>query len=104
MPLHSFKFPIHEQTPEDVVQGKEHENTKPQKKNIKTKHQKKNKKQKHQKNNTVNNIVTMFSANAAGCVTKTQSLMDNIKKLDAAIITLQETHFVKKGKLSEKLE
>ena len=45
----------------------------------------------------------MFSANVAGCGSKTKSLMNNIKKLDAAIVTLQETHFGKKGKLNDKL-
>ena len=45
----------------------------------------------------------MFSANAAGCVRKIESLMDNIKHTDAAVVTLQETHFKKKGKLNDKL-
>ena len=31
-----------------------------------------------------------------------QSLVDNVKNIDAAIITLQETHFNKKGKINEK--
>ena len=46
----------------------------------------------------------MFSANAAGCGNKIQSLVNNIGELEAAIVTLQETHFVKKGKLNEKLK
>ena len=95
MSLHSLKFSLHEQTPEDVVKCKQYANKQ---------NPKKYKQTKPRKTNNVHNVVKMFSANAAGCVTKTQSLIDNIKKLDAAIITMQETHFVKKGKLSEKLE
>jgi len=93
--LHSLKFSLDEQTSEDVVKCKQYANKQ---------NPKKYKQTKPRKTNNVSNVVKMFSANAAGCVTKTQSLIDNIKKLDAAIITMQETHFVKKGKLSEKLE
>ena len=45
-----------------------------------------------------NENVTIFSNNAAGLVTKTQSLKSEIKSLKAAIFTIQETHFNKKGK------
>jgi len=47
--------------------------------------------------------VKIFSANAAGCKNKIESLLHNINKLDAAIVTVQETHFDRKGKLNEKL-
>ena len=46
----------------------------------------------------------MFSANAAGCVGKIESLVNNVNKIGAGIITLQETHFKRKGNLNEKLE
>ena len=53
--------------------------------------------------NKVNQLVHMFSANAAGCAKKTKSLVNTIRKLDAAIVTLQETHFTRKGKLNSEL-
>ena len=45
----------------------------------------------------------IFSANCAGCENKTQSLIDYINHIGAGIITLQETHFKRKGKLNKKL-
>ena len=45
----------------------------------------------------------IFSANAAGCIGKIQSIVNNVNHLGGGIITLQETHFKKKGKLREKL-
>ena len=45
----------------------------------------------------------MFSANAAGCQNKMESLLNNINELDAAIVTLQETHYTRKGKLNSEL-
>ena len=54
--------------------------------------------------NKVNKLVHMFSANAAGCANKMKSLVNNIKTLDAAIVTLQETHFLRKGKLNSELD
>ena len=45
----------------------------------------------------------IFSANCAGCANKIQSLIDNVTHLDAGLITLQETHFKRKGKLNNKL-
>ena len=46
--------------------------------------------------------VPIFSANGAGCISKIQSIVNNVNHLGAGIITLQETHFKKKGKLREK--
>ena len=65
---------------------------------------KKYKTTKSKKRNCVNKVVKMFSANAAGCGNKIQSLVNNVGELEAAIVTLQETHFVKKGKLNDKLK
>ena len=45
----------------------------------------------------------IFSANGAGCISKVQSIVDNINNINAGIVTLQETHFKKKGKLNSKL-
>ena len=42
----------------------------------------------------------MFSANAAGIKFKTQSLKNEIKASNAAVFTIQESHFSKKGKLN----
>ena len=48
--------------------------------------------------------VPIFSANCAGAVNKIQSLVNNVIHLGAGIITLQETHFQKKGRLNGKLK
>ena len=40
----------------------------------------------------------MFSTNAAGLKSKVQSLKNEIKCTNAAVFTVQETHFPKKGK------
>ena len=45
----------------------------------------------------------IFSPNGAGCISKIQSIVDNINNIKAGIVTLQETHFKKKGKLNSKL-
>jgi hypothetical protein len=47
--------------------------------------------------------VPIFSANGAGCINKIQSIVDNIKHTGAGILTLQETHFTRKGKLNNKI-
>ena len=41
----------------------------------------------------------MISANAQGLKSKVESLKSEIKYLNAAIFTIQESHFMKKGKL-----
>ena len=41
----------------------------------------------------------MFSTNAAGLKFKLQSLKNEIKRVNASIFTVQETHFAKKGKV-----
>ena len=46
--------------------------------------------------------VPIFSANGAGVVTKIQSLFNSVNTLQLGIITLQETHFKRKGKLYKK--
>ena len=48
--------------------------------------------------NKVNSLkqVPIFSANGAGCISKIQSIVDNINNIKAGIVTLQETHFKKK--------
>ena len=48
--------------------------------------------------------VPVFSANGAGCINKIQSIVNNINVLGAVIVTLQETHFKRKGKLNKKIE
>ena len=45
----------------------------------------------------------IFSANCAGAVNKTHSLVNNVIHIGAGVITLQETHFQRKGKLNNKL-
>ena len=45
-----------------------------------------------------NQSFVMFSTNAAGLKSKVQSLKNEIKSVNAAIFTVQETHFPKKGK------
>ena len=54
------------------------------------------------KNNVVQNV-PIFSANCAGLVNQIQSLENNVTHLGAGIITLQETHFKRKGRLNDKL-
>ena len=54
------------------------------------------------KNNVVQNV-PIFSANCAGLVNKIQSLVNNVTHLGAGVITLQETHFKRKGRLNDKL-
>jgi hypothetical protein len=94
---------------------------------IKTENQIKNKKYKNQiktitKQNQINNnktrknitkrgpgkykekIVPIFSANGAGCLSKVQSIVDNVTHIGVGIITLQETHFKVKGKMNSKLK
>ena len=44
-------------------------------------------------------ILTMFSTNAAGLKCRLESFKDEIRKSNAAIFTIQESHFRKKGKL-----
>ena len=51
----------------------------------------------------VTKCVPIFSANGAGVVTKVQSLLHNISELGVGLITLQETHFTRKGKLNGKI-
>ena len=43
--------------------------------------------------------LNIISTNAAGLKFKGQSLKNEIKSLNAAIFTVQETHFAKKGKI-----
>ena len=93
MPLQSWGFyPRPEQ--EDNIEEKDLTNPKQYKKC--TTKSKKNNNPKH------DTVIKILSANAAGCANKTQSLVNNVNKLDAAIVTLQETHFTKKGKLNDK--
>ena len=47
--------------------------------------------------------VPIFSASGAGVVTKIQSLVNNVESLGAGIITLQDTHFKRKGILNGKI-
>ena len=75
---------------------KNHKTIKPNK-NSKTKNQKRKKKS----NNAVQSVA-IFSANCAGCANKVQSSVNNVNHLNAGIITLQETHFKRKGKLNNK--
>ena len=49
------------------------------------------------------NSVPIFSANGAGVITKIQNLVNNVESLGAGIITLQETHFKRKGILNGKI-
>ena len=44
-------------------------------------------------------LLKIFSTNAAGLKLKIQSLKNEINTTNAAIFTVQETHFAKKGKL-----
>ena len=46
----------------------------------------------------------IFSANCAGCANKVQSLINNVNHIGAAIFTLQETHFKRKGRLNSKFD
>ena len=50
------------------------------------------------------NAIPIFSANGAGLVNKIQSLVHNVTQLGAGVITIQETHFKKKGRLHTKLK
>ena len=70
-------------------------------KNIKSKHTVVTKR--GNENKSLHNV-PIFSANGAGCISKIQSIVDNINHLRAGIITLQETHFTRKGKLNQKLK
>ena len=45
----------------------------------------------------------IFSANCAGTVNKIHSLVNNVIHKGAGVITLQETHFQRKGKFNNKL-
>ena len=45
-------------------------------------------------------FLSVFSTNAAGLKSKILNCKNEIKHFDAAIFTIQETHFVKKGKFS----
>ena len=45
--------------------------------------------------------VPIFSANGAGCINKIPSIIDNINHLGAGIVTLQETHFKRNGKIPD---
>ena len=47
--------------------------------------------------------VPIFSANGAGVINKLQSLVNIVNTLEVGIITLQETHFKRKGKLNGKI-
>ena len=47
--------------------------------------------------------VPILSANGAGCISKIQSIIDDVYHLAAAIVTLQETLFQRKGKFNGKL-
>ena len=58
---------------------------------------------KNQRKTKVTKSLPIFSANGAGVVTKIQSLLNNITELGAGLITLQETHFARKGKLNGKI-
>ena len=51
---------------------------------------------KHKKKNQ---SLTIFSSNAAGLKSKIQSLKNELKNANAALFTIQESHFRKKGKL-----
>ena len=60
----------------------------------------------HTKNKTkrgkgakIDKFVNIFSTNAAGVKNKLNSLKSSIKQIDAAIVTIQETHSEKKGKI-----
>ena len=62
------------------------------KKNINyTKHTNKRNKEKEK-------YLKVISANAAGAANKMKSIIDNIEHVGAGVITLQETHYRKKGK------
>ena len=97
MPFPACGFSPGYQLEENVVENREHTEKVPRKCR-KYKNKENVKKSKTPQNCTVK----MLSANAAGCANKMQSLVDNVKNIDAAIITLQETHFNKKGKMNEK--
>ena len=61
---------------------------------------------KRRHNKTAKSIVQglpIFSANCAGAVNKIHSLVNNVIHIGAGVITLQETHFQRKGKLNNKL-
>ena len=45
----------------------------------------------------------IFSANGAGCINKIQSIVNNVNNLGPGVITLQETHFKRKGKMNKNL-
>ena len=51
----------------------------------------------NKKNN--NESFSIFSTNAAGLKFKVQSLKNELKNCQAAVFSIQESHFVKKGKL-----
>ena len=73
------------------------------KKYKKLKSHKNSKKQNTKKKNPVANNIPIFSANGAGVINKVQSLVNNVTNIGAGIITLQETHFRRKGRLNDKL-
>ena len=73
-------------------------------KNYKTQNHKKSTKIKNtNKSNTVVQSIPIFSANAAGVFIKIESLVNNVTTLGAGLITIQETHFKRKGRLNDKL-
>ena len=55
--------------------------------------------QKYKKNQKSSKSLTIFSTNAAGLRGKVQSLKNELKNSQAAVFTIQESHFGKKGKL-----
>ena len=66
-------------------------------------HKKNRKTTKINKKETFLDSVPIFSANGAGVIKKIPSLVSSVNELGAGIITLQETHFTRKGKLADKL-
>ena len=98
MPFQACGFSPGYQLEENVVENRENTEKVPRK----CRKYKQNSKNK--KTPKSDSVIKIFSANAAGCANKIQGLENNVNKLDAAIVTLQETHFTKKGKLNDKFE
>ena len=104
MPLQTLccKFPTDGDKDEELApngQNLPHKNPKNIKKSIK----KQKNTQKIKKHIQTVQSIPIFSANGAGVINKIQSLVDNVNYLGAGIVTLQETHFKRKGKLIGKL-
>ena len=95
----SQKLPLrtHTQSPTNNINKTQN----PQKNHKTQNHKKRTKKKNPNKSNTVVQSLPIFSANGAGVFNKIESLVNNVTKLGAGLITIQETHFKRKGRLND---